>query len=175
MLGISYAERVGTTVNDLEILEITGKRNTGHRVKIMCRVKCSCGNEFETLIESVISGQTTSCGCKRKKHTNSALRKIYTGYINSAKKRNYSFNIPYDEFEKIVTDDCFYCGSKPKLSKELYGDNIIYNGIDRVNNEVGYEKDNIVTCCIICNRAKHAFTQSEFIEWLDGVVAWRQN
>ena len=38
-----------------------------------------------------------------------------------------------------------------------------YNGIDRVDNKIGYELDNCVSCCIKCNKAKSYFGQDEFL------------
>ena len=42
----------------------------------------------------------------------------------------------------------------------------IYNGIDRLDNNEGYLPSNVVTCCKICNRAKHSLTVVEFLEWV---------
>ena len=41
---------------------------------------------------------------------------------------------------------------------------ISYNGIDRLDNSKGYEKENTVTCCGICNKMKLTLTLKEFIE-----------
>ena len=163
---MKYTERVGTKINHLTILEITGKRNTGKRTKILCKVRCDCGSEFETLIESVVSEQTQSCGCKRKKHANSALSKVYTNYKNSAKNRHYDFSLTLDDLEFITSQKCFYCGSDPSNIKEIYGDTYKYNGIDRVDNTRGYELGNVITCCEICNRAKRDMKYEDFVAWL---------
>lgn len=37
-----------------------------------------------------------------------------------------------------------------------------YNGIDRVDNNKGYEIENVVTCCTDCNKKKLKKTQEEF-------------
>ncbi len=42
-------------------------------------------------------------------------------------------------------------------------DNFFYNGIDRVNNEMGYEPLNVVPCCQECNFAKCKMSKDEFI------------
>jgi hypothetical protein len=44
-----------------------------------------------------------------------------------------------------------------------------YNGVDRVNNGIGYEPDNSVSCCKICNRAKDVMTQEGFLTWVGRV------
>ena len=40
----------------------------------------------------------------------------------------------------------------------------IFNGIDRVENTIGYEMDNVVTSCFKCNRAKNVMPAQEFLE-----------
>ena len=34
----------------------------------------------------------------------------------------------------------------------------LYNGIDRIDNKLGYIKGNMTPCCKICNHAKHDLT-----------------
>lgn len=40
----------------------------------------------------------------------------------------------------------------------------VYNGIDRIDSSHGYTKDNIVTCCKICNKMKMDMSLDNFIE-----------
>ena len=44
-----------------------------------------------------------------------------------------------------------------------------YNGIDRVDNKIGYTLKNCVTCCKYCNNAKKDNDVDEFKEWLEYV------
>jgi endonuclease I len=39
------------------------------------------------------------------------------------------------------------------------------SGLDRVNNNLGYDLENAVPCCRRCNTAKGNGTLKEFIEW----------
>jgi len=41
---------------------------------------------------------------------------------------------------------------------------LIYNGIDRVDNAIGYLTDNCVACCKVCNRAKLQMSKNEFFD-----------
>lgn len=43
---------------------------------------------------------------------------------------------------------CYYCKMKDK--KYL-------NGIDRLNNSIGYMRNNTVPCCDICNNLKNTY------------------
>jgi len=79
----------------------------------------------------------------------------YKDYILSAKNRNYTFGLEFNDFKTIVLSECYYC----QYSKEEE-----VNGIDRLNNTIGYEKDNCVPCCEMCNMMKWAFHPLFFIE-----------
>lgn len=41
-----------------------------------------------------------------------------------------------------------------------------YQGIDRKDNLKGYSKENCVSCCKRCNRAKDVHNQASFLEWI---------
>jgi len=43
------------------------------------------------------------------------------------------------------------------------------NGLDRVDSSKGYIKDNVVTCCENCNRAKLDLTQQEFFAMIKSI------
>lgn len=47
----------------------------------------------------------------------------------------------------------------------------IYSGIDRVDNNKGYEDNNVVACCWKCNNAKAQQTKDEFLMWAKLIVA----
>lgn len=42
----------------------------------------------------------------------------------------------------------------------------LVNGVDRLDNSLGYTSTNAVTCCTACNRAKNALGLAEFTTWL---------
>lgn len=54
-----------------------------------------------------------------------------------------------------MEDHCFYCNFK---SEDGY-----LNGIDRLDNNVGYSVENTVSCCGPCNFMKHALDPITFI------------
>lgn len=49
----------------------------------------------------------------------------------------------------------------------------VYNGIDRMDNSLGYISGNVVTCCQICNRAKGAMLLEDFMLWIKQLVTYR--
>ena len=90
-----------------------------------------------------------------KEHLNN-LENHYRNYVVSSLKRGYGdFQIEFEDFKILVTSPCHYC--KQIKEKET-------NGIDRVNNDLGYTKENCVPACWTCNRMKHFYHPDFFIE-----------
>jgi hypothetical protein len=79
----------------------------------------------------------------------------FKDYISSATTRNYTIGIQFDNFKQLVLSQCYYC--------QYFKDEEI-NGIDRLDNSKGYEKDNCVPCCETCNMMKHTYHPLFFIE-----------
>lgn len=50
-----------------------------------------------------------------------------------------------------------------------------YNGIDRIDDSIGYTIDNCVTCCRTCNWAKGNKDYSEFLFYIDRLIKNRKN
>lgn len=153
--------------------------------------KCDCGNE--ALICQRNMGRTKSCGCLQRK-TASEKNKISIGenafnlklrnYKSGAKIRNIEFSLTKDEFKNIIQQDCFHCGQEPKLYNpyiNVYGETrfchkdvimqstideswICVNGIDRLDNNLGYTIENSVPCCKPCNESKKDRTVDEFYQ-----------
>ncbi len=148
--------------------------------------KCDCGNEKVVDSRNVKSGNTRSCGCyfeeilkesnkdKRIKYGQAAKNLLLHSYIKGAKNRDYEFLLSKEEFYWITSQDCDYCGRKPKQSiiknnPSCYGD-YLYNGIDRIDNTKGYIFENCVPCCGICNKAKSNLPIEDFREWIKDLV-----
>lgn len=77
----------------------------------------------------------------------------YIKYKNGAINRNLTFTLTDDEFINIIQNECYYCKLIPDK----------HNGIDRLDNNIGYIKDNCVSCCTTCNFLKHTMNYNEFI------------
>ena len=80
----------------------------------------------------------------------------FRAYKTEAKARNYNFNLTFEQFESFWQKPCTYCGSH---IKEI--------GLDRINNEQGYNIENVTPCCWLCNSRKRAMPLQEWIDWLD--------
>lgn len=64
-------------------------------------------------------------------------------YKKNAKKRNLVFSLTKDDFYRLTSKQCIYCGDLND-----------YNGIDRIDSTKGYFLENCVPCCEICNKMK---------------------
>lgn len=84
----------------------------------------------------------------KEKRSNVEYR--YSQYKSSANRRGYKFELSIHEFDSITKSLCEYCG-------------INSGGIDRVNNQIGYIKSNVVPCCEMCNKMKWRWDKDEFI------------
>lgn len=77
--------------------------------------------------------------------------------LKTAETKNLIVTLDFISFKTMLNRGCFYC-------EGTLLDNTGYN-IDRKNNNLGYEIENCVPCCSICNRIKSdIFTFNEFIE-----------
>lgn len=79
-------------------------------------------------------------------------------YQKRAKIRDLPFTITQNDFCRIKRNRCYFCGKFENKSHN--------NGIDRVDNSRGYEKDNIQACCGECNYMKKNFDSFVFIQQL---------
>ena len=162
----------------------------GH-TRSLCR--CECGTERVVLHTSLLSKHSQSCGCwgrawvgsinskaRRKDDTTVGISGIWNVYKKSAKKRGLSLSLTKKELGKLIMQDCYYCGAPP--SNEFNGwrgqrdKPFLYNGIDRINTNLGYILDNCVPCCKICNYAKGKQSVTDFLEWVRRVYnRWPTN
>ena len=100
----------------------------------------------------------------------SCYKRLRDRYNLSAWKRQLSFNLSLNQFIILVNGNCFYCGAE-KSNAQNYGKHILkYNGIDRVDNSIGYQPDNVVSCCRQCNQSKFTMNKEEFILWAKKVA-----
>jgi hypothetical protein len=78
---------------------------------------------------------------------------FYLDYISSANKRGYDFKLTTEEFYSVISNNCYMCGKS--------NNNTHYNGIDRINNDIGYIFSNCKSCCTSCNFLKKNYNLHE--------------
>lgn len=181
----------GQKFGRLLVLEHVG--TIGSRAVWKCQ--CDCGNIKDVTSQHIKDGHARSCGCLRKeksriaiienvhkKHKNfhkeyglSCKNYTYYHYKKGAKKKNIDFSLTKEQFFDLASNNCYYCGIAPSnifKRRGMYGE-YIYNGIDRVDNNIGYIVDNCVPCCWTCNKSKSNRDYTEFISWLDRIAEYR--
>jgi len=102
---------------------------------------------------------------------------LFYSYAKRAKKQDLAFNISKELFSSMTKCLCHYCGSEPNAEKWSNGDTskragilpYIYNGIDRIDSNKGYEVGNILTCCKVCNYMKLDHDYDFFIGHIDKI------
>lgn len=157
-----------------------------HRNKHLWKCLCDCGNEKIVVSCNLSSGKSKSCGCLKNEFLRllgnqyglyidreDAILKVQYSHLKRRSKKFSKDCISFHEFKTIVLSDCAYCGARPykKLtdrscetkSKKLISDTTVFaNGIDRINNKLGYLIDNCAPCCKICNSAKGELSIKDF-------------
>jgi 5-methylcytosine-specific restriction endonuclease McrA len=139
--------------------------------------KCDCGTS--KIIANLVlkRGESKSCGCLKneipllKNPGETSFNSLFYNYKRNAEKRDIPFNMSKEDFKLTTSLNCFYCNDPPSqiISKShsnrelvLEHSKYIYNGIDRINSNLGYSKSNIVACCWKCNVAKNDMDVEEF-------------
>jgi hypothetical protein len=145
--------------------------------RIYWKCRCTCGKETIVKGNNLITGTTSSCGCykneifeKNRKIIGGSenrgkineierleVNKInkYNKYKKDARYRGLIFTLDFDFFVDCILKPCQYCGTPPNP----------FNGIDRIDNTIGYKKENCVPCCSFCNSAKKNLPLKDFLNW----------
>lgn len=138
---------------------------------------CDCGKTHNVVSHSLVTGQTTSCGCQtgltysRKTtlpNNQALLNEIRNQYRGHAKKLKLNYLLTQEEFEALIKAPCHYCGVEYSNVRQIKNLTTIerefrYNGIDRKDSALAYQTDNCVSCCSTCNYAKRKLSYDGFI------------
>ena len=175
--GEKWIDITGQRFDQLLVIKYVGPSHNKHTIIWECQ--CNCGNIVHAKYCQLITNHKKSCGCIKGERISNAQCSldniaceniIWNSYKLGAVKRNLEFSIEKSQFVKLLYGNCYYCDSEPlncmnrKLvtKQELF----FYNGIDRIDNSIGYLPENCVSCCKICNKAKSNHTVGEFLIWL---------
>lgn len=174
------------TINSIyDQWQVIGKpKSVNGTYKVKCR--CSCGKIKFVKTHNLLKYKSKSCGCiqqlnigrssKGQKAQNAvspehlAVTQLINQYRHSAKKRNLTYELTREQFKSLISQNCFYCDISPSNAK--ISKNVIfkYNGIDRVNNYIGYNINNCKPCCIICNTMKLDMNHEDFMEKIEKII-----
>lgn len=86
----------------------------------------------------------------------SSFSSSYNDYFERANRKNIEFNLTNEEFYELINCECYICGKENS-------DNHI-NGIDRVDNNKGYDLENTKSCCGECNCMKKSYEYNTILD-----------
>lgn len=177
MDNINTTNIIGQRFGSVVAIKRTGIMNfkSGQRHSLW-EFKCDCGETFISRLNNIKRKKYKDCGkCTNPDpHTKlmygeSSLKALYDSYIRRAKYADLNFNLNIEEFKKITSMNCHYCGIEPsqkKFANKLSYGHYLYNGVDRLDSTKGYLTSNVVPCCKTCNFAKRDLSYGDFINWL---------
>lgn len=185
----------GKIFNRLTVLGFSHYKQLKNRRADYWDVRCTCNNTKKVMGNSLVTSGVRSCGCllkesystlgERTRKRNllpegeSSFNNILSSYKDRAKRKSLKFSLTKDEFKALILGNCQYCGSEPKniLRKKKQNGFIVYNGVDRLDNSKGYIKENCVTACEICNKAKRDLNLEEYLSWIQKLTqsnSWKK-
>ncbi len=159
-----------------KVLEYIG----GSRLKeSKWKCQCDCGEIGLVTSGALRYGESKSCGCYAVE-----TRKLrpYEAFYNKTKYRisiqtKWTLDMTFEEFLTFVSiKDCHYCGAAVVWQEYApAGKSQLGYNLDRKDNHKGYQVDNCVVCCKLCNRTKsNNFSYDEFKLLGDTIALIRQ-
>jgi len=107
-----------------------------------------------------------------------ALFRVAYRHLRSQHKKRWGPELPidYETFTSLATKPCTYCGHvgsnkiKDVQRGKVISDTVLRtNGIDRIDNHLGYTLANSTTACRFCNSAKSIMSVDYFKAWVKQV------
>jgi hypothetical protein len=168
-----FRDLAGERFGRLTVVSFSGKTASGN-YKWQC--SCDCGASKTLPSDHLVrkAQPVISCGCYRDDRIREtcspdpdavAFRLLLGTYKKRSRIKKIAFDLTDEEFSRITSSDCRYCGAAPSLvmmNKPGTG-RYIYNSIDRKDPKRGYVADNVTACCKPCNYMKWTLSESEFI------------
>jgi hypothetical protein len=166
---------VRTIVGQKEILEYLGptKRKGGAWL-----VQCTCGSDKKYVCST--QDLTLRKGCKYCTHRGDRLnrrkRPFEATYNTWTNRTKHKVDISYEQFVSLTKiKDCHYCGDTIRWADETKRKQSSASNLDRKDNNKHYTLDNVVVCCLRCNKAKNThFTYEEWTLLGNMIRSWKK-
>lgn len=134
---------------------------------LLVDLRCACGNVRRARATRVRNGLVTQCascaraaaaqrGGETRRSPFAAAHQVLDTYQQNARRKGLAFALTREQGRALLAGDCNYCGTVAAP----------FNGIDRIDNAIGYVDGNVASCCSICNYAKRDMTTAAFIDWI---------
>lgn len=163
--------RAGDKIHKLTLIEPTKTRHG----RMSWKCLCECGREVTPSASELSRHKQISCGVCYHHRSNKLPTDVaftnrqFSVYRGAASKRGIIFDLSKDQFKDLINANYTYCGKPPSNFYKSFREKVFYNGIDRVDNDIGYVETNVVTCCAICNRMKRDLSKDEFFEHVETI------
>lgn len=103
------------------------------------------------------------------KERSKTIKRRWTKLQNETKKSNRICTLTFEEFATLIKLPCHYCENLLGTTQSSSG----YN-LDRLDNNSGYLKENVVPCCFICNSIKgNELTEEETKAAIQAIIKER--
>lgn len=146
------------------VVRIIPKTRKCHKCKNIYELSESCFNRrldgFQYLCRTCDNSRNqrrsklrNGKGLEKVKTYRKSLKGRFQAYKQGAKARGLPFELTHENFKELWKNPCSYCGSEIETI-----------GLDRIDSSLGYTRENIIPCCVVCNRAKHAMTTKQFLD-----------
>jgi 5'-deoxynucleotidase YfbR-like HD superfamily hydrolase len=184
---------IGKKFGKLTIVELVKvAKNNGpnrpqsKRTHAIC--SCECGTKSKLiLLSNLKSGSIKSCGCLQPHSKEKGFNPRMSSAAQAFSGRYSDGNLTFEQFLILTQENCFYCKAPPanctntfktrKRVSEYAIDNgdFIYNGLDRVDSTKPHNYDNVVPCCLRCNKSKLDRSVEEFAQWIVSAYEWAKS
>ena len=175
-----FIDRTGLRCGLLTVIARAPSRRSAGVLLTYWLCRCDCGNEIEVRSVELAYPETSrpgkrlvkSCGCLKHKGYplpggRAGRNRVLRYHKQGADKRGLSWDLSDDEFDRLISQPCHYCGQPPSVTKASRESSPFpWNGIDRVDSGRGYAPENVVPCCTQCNKAKGDMSYDEFRVWV---------
>jgi len=157
---------------------------------VPCCLQCNRGKlnravqEFKQYLSNIKNNWRSTPEEYRNSHKNNTIdqlqhqEKIMLKLIFKNYSSRNKIELNEDQFLQLVTMNCYYCGSPPGNNKKYYYKkkySFYYSGLDRIDNSLGYQWENVIPCCKYCNSAKGTLTLDQFLSWINNIKLRENN
>lgn len=140
--------------------------------------KCDCGNVVEVKATNIEKFGDRGCGCRKnrrppttdKSPIDSAIQELVRRYKSNARKRGLEWGLTDERAASLLFGNCAYTGDAPANIFNGNRGQVLYNGIDRLDNTKGYVESNVVSCSRRANMAKNDMPLQQFMLLCEKVV-----
>lgn len=105
-----------------------------------------------------------------------AYKHLFNNLTASSRRIGREVALTFEQSCALYKANCYYCNRPPSnlyTSSNKASYSLKYTGIDRIDSTKGYLLDNVVPCCVHCNRAKMSLTQKEFYNLVTDIYNFR--